>query len=52
MKTVPLMIGLVAGVAAAAATVCAMYPDMSRRMLRDGRRLVRRGRRTVERMMP
>ena len=52
MKTLPLMIGMAAGMAVAAAAVCAMYPDVSRRMMRDGKRLVRCGRRTVERILP
>ena len=52
MKTLPLIIGMVAGMTVAGAAVCAMYPDVSRRMLRDGKRLVRTGKRTVERIMP
>lgn len=52
MKAANLMIGLACGVAVGAAAVCAAYPDVSRRMMRDGRRMARRCKRTVEQIVP
>jgi len=40
-------IGMVAGMALATAAINTMYPDVPRRMMRDGRRVVRCTRRTV-----
>lgn len=39
-----------AGMAAAAAAVCAMYPDVSRRAVRDSKRIIKIGKRTIDRM--
>lgn len=50
MKCAPFIAGLAAGTVMAAAAMTALYPDVSRRMLRDGRRMVRQGKRAVERM--
>lgn len=41
MKVVPLVIGVAAGVTLASAALMSMYPDVSRRMLRDSRRAAR-----------
>ena len=50
MKALCIAAGVVAGMAISMGAVCAAYPDMSRRMMRDGRRMVRCSRRAVERM--
>ena len=47
MKTIPFMLGAVAGVAAGYMAVTAMYPDVARRMVRDSRRAMRCGKRMV-----
>ena len=48
MKTVAFAAGLAAGMAAAA--VCAMYPDVSRRAVRDSKRMIKTGKRAIDRM--
>ena len=35
-------VGMVVGAAAAAAAVCTMYPDIPRRVKRDGKRMIKR----------
>ena len=47
MKAATFVIGIAAGMAMATAGVIAMYPDVSRRMMRDSRRALRCGRRAV-----
>ncbi len=46
MKTLSLGFGMVAGAAIALTFVTSMYPDVPKRMARDGRRFVRTTRRT------
>lgn len=43
MKTVTFVSGLAAGMVVTAAAMSAMYPDVPRRMMRDGKRMVRSG---------
>ncbi len=50
MKTIPFMVGMVAGAAAGYMAVTAMYPDVARRMVRDSRRAMRCGKRMVSGM--
>lgn len=50
MKTVAFAAGLAAGMAVAAAAVCAMYPDVSRRAVRDSKRMLKTGKRAIDRM--
>lgn len=50
MKAFPVMIGMVAGMAAGYMVVSSMYPDVARRVMRDSRRAVRYGRRMVDGM--
>ncbi len=45
--TLGLGFGVIAGVAIATATINSMYPDVTKRMLRDGKRMVRSTRRTI-----
>lgn len=45
MKTVAVGIGMVAGAALAVTAITAMYPDVPRRMKRDGMRMMRMGKR-------
>ena len=40
-------VGLVAGIAVATAAIHSMYPDVSKRIMRDGRRAVRNTKRTL-----
>lgn len=47
MKSLALGLGMVAGAAIALSVVDSMYPDVRRRMMRDGRRMVRHTRRTM-----
>jgi len=49
-STVPFVIGLAAGMTVSAAAITSMYPDVSRRMLRDGKRAARCGKRAIEHM--
>lgn len=49
--TLGLGVGMVAGATLAAAAINTMYPDVSKRMLRDGRRAVRSTRRTLNNIM-
>lgn len=41
MKVFGFVTGMALGMAAAAASVAAMYPDVPKRMMRDGKHLVR-----------
>ena len=41
MKMLALGVGVIAGMAIATATINAMYPDVSRRMARDGKNMIR-----------
>ena len=50
MKTVAFAAGLAVGMAVAAAAVCAMYPDVSRRAVRDSKRMIKTGKRAIDRM--
>lgn len=50
MKTLPFMIGVAAGMTVAAAAMTTMYPDIPRRMMRDGKKMCRCGRRMIEQM--
>ena len=47
MKAVPIVIGLAAGITLASAAILSMYPDVSRRMMRDSRRAAKFTRRAV-----
>ncbi len=49
MKTITFVAGLAAGMAVATAAVTAMYPDVSRRLLRDSKKMWRNGKRTAMR---
>lgn len=43
MKAIAFVAGVAAGVGISAALLSSCYPDMSRRMMRDGRRIFRTG---------
>lgn len=45
--TLGLGVGIVVGTAMATAAINSMYPDVSKRMLRDGRRAVRTTKRAI-----
>ena len=47
MKTLSMGFGMVAGAALALTLVTSIYPDVPKRMARDGRRFVRSTRRTI-----
>ena len=47
MKAATFVIGIAAGMALATAGVIAMYPDVSRRMMRDSKRALRCGKRAA-----
>ena len=49
MKPLTFIAGIAIGAAAATAAVTSMYPDISRRMMRDGRRAWRNGKRMAQR---
>lgn len=49
MKAITFVAGIAAGVAVTAA-VTAMYPDVSRRLLRDSKKMWRSGKRTAMRL--
>ncbi len=51
MKTLPFMIGVAAGITLTAAAVTSMYPDVPRRMMRDGKKMCRCGMRAVQHML-
>lgn len=51
MKAVPIVIGLAAGITFASAAILSMYPDVSRRMMRDSRRAAKCTRRAVMRVL-
>ncbi len=50
MRTLTFVIGVAAGMTVAAAALTSMYPDISRRMMRDGRKMCRYGKRAIENM--
>ena len=47
MKSLAMGLGMVAGAAITLTVVTSLYPDVPRRMMRDGRRMVRDTRRTI-----
>lgn len=47
MKSITLGIGMIAGAAIALTAINSLYPDVSKRMLRDGRRAARNAKRTA-----
>lgn len=47
MRTIHMGLGVLAGAALTLAIVNSCYPDIPRRMMRDGRRFVRQTRRTL-----
>lgn len=49
--TLGLGVGIVAGIAMATAAINSMYPDVPKRMMRDGRRAVRSTRRAINNIM-
>lgn len=49
--TLGLGVGIVAGAAIAATAINSMYPDVPKRMMRDGRRMVRTTKRAMSHMM-
>ena len=46
MKTVAIGLSMIAGAAITLSVVNSLYPDLPRRMMRDGRRVVRNTKRT------
>lgn len=50
MKAITFVAGIAAGMAVTTAAVTAMYPDVSRRLLRDSKKMWRNGRRTAMRL--
>ena len=50
MKTGSLVTGIAAGMAIAAAAITIVYPDVYRRMMRDGKRAVKNGKRFITRL--
>ncbi len=51
MKAVSIVIGMAAGITLASAAILSMYPDVSRRMLRDSRRAAKFTRRAMMRVL-
>lgn len=47
MRSFAMGLGVIAGAAITLTAISSMYPDVPRRMMRDGRRVVRNTRRTV-----
>lgn len=47
MKLCSMLIGVATGIAVATATIGVMYPDVTRRMQRDGKRLLNAGKKLV-----
>lgn len=47
MRSIAMGLGVIAGAAITLTAISSMYPDVPRRMMRDGRRAVRSTRRTV-----
>ena len=47
MKTVAMGLSVIAGAAITLSVVNSLYPDVPRRMMRDGRRMVRNTRRRI-----
>ncbi len=50
MKAIAFVAGIAAGMAVATAAVTAMYPDVSRRMMRDSKKMWRDGKRMATRL--
>ena len=50
MKAVAFAAGWAAGMAVAAAAVCTLDPDGSRRAVRDSKRMITTGKRAIDRM--
>jgi len=50
MKLVPFITGIATGMVVSVAAVTAMYPDVSRRMMRDGKKMIRNGKKMVNKM--
>jgi hypothetical protein len=50
MKAGLVFLGVAAGAAAAAVSISMMYPDIYRRMVRDGRRAMKKGKRFARNM--
>ncbi|HHT87219.1 MAG TPA: hypothetical protein GXZ61_06120 [Clostridiales bacterium] len=50
MKSGLVFLGMAAGAAVAAVSISMMYPDIYRRMVRDGRRALRKGKRFARNM--
>lgn len=50
MKPLAMGLGMIAGAALAVTAITTMYPDVPRRMLRDGKRAVRTGKRMMQAM--
>jgi len=51
MKAISIGIGMVAGMAIATAAITCMYPDVPRRMLRDGKRMAHTTKKHFEKIM-
>ncbi len=49
--TLALGVGMVAGVTMATVAINSMYPDIPKRMMRDGRRVMRSTKRTISNIM-
>lgn len=47
MRTLHMSLGVIAGAAITLAVVNSLYPDVPKRMMRDGRRFARSTRRTI-----
>lgn len=47
MKSIAMGLGMVAGAALTLTVINSLYPDVPKRMMRDGRRACRNARRTV-----
>lgn len=50
MKGTTFITGIAAGMVVAAAAIGTMYPDITRRMVRDGKKMFRGGRRSARRI--
>lgn len=47
MRTIAMGLGVIAGAALTLTAINSLYPDVPRRMMRDGRRMARNTRRTM-----
>ena len=50
MKTLPFIVGMAAGITVTAAAVTSLYPDVPRRMMRDGKKMCRCSMRAMQHM--